>query len=67
MFKEGQRVRFVKAHQSMNRHLKELVGKVGTVSCDSYSYGKTLVIFNSEPMKPYFNIANDRLELASEE
>ena len=61
MFKEGESVRFVKAHGSMNAHLKALEGHVGTASCDSYSYGKTMVRFNDAPMKPQFNIANERL------
>ena len=61
MFKEGEKVRFVKAHSSMNTHLKALEGQVGTVSCDSYSYGKTMVRFNDAPMAPQFNIANERL------
>ncbi|MEC9319993.1 MAG: hypothetical protein VYD08_08925 [Pseudomonadota bacterium] len=61
MFKEGEKVRFVKAHASMNTHLKALEGQVGTVSCDSYSYGKTMVRFNDAPMAPQFNIANERL------
>jgi len=67
MFKEGQRLKFVKLHGSMNKNLKTLVGKQCIAIADSYSYGKTLVTFTGEQMKPSFNIANERLEIAPEE
>jgi hypothetical protein len=66
MFREGQRLRFIKPHGSMNKHLKKLVGKECVAVGDSYSYGKTLVCFELEPMKPTFNIANERLAIATE-
>ena len=67
MFKEGQKLRFIKLHGSMNKHLKLLLGKNCVALGDSYSYGKTLVRFEQGPMKPTFNIANERLAIATEE
>lgn len=67
MFKEGDKLKFIKLHGSMNKHLKSLLGKNCVALGDSYSYGKTLVRFEQEPMKPAFNIANERLAIATEE
>ena len=63
MFKEGQTVRFIKAHGSMNKHLKACEGETAKVICDSYSYGKTLVQFLDAKLQPIFSINNDRLSL----
>lgn len=65
MYKEGEILRFVKAHGSMNKHLKELEGEVCIALHDSYSYGKTLVKFDNAAMKPVFNIASERLSRSS--
>ena len=62
MFKEGESLRFVKAHGSMNIHLKAMVGHECNAVGDSYAYGKTLVQFRDAPMKPTFCIANERME-----
>ncbi len=61
MYKEGERLRFVKAHGAMNKHLKGLEGKECVALHDSYAYGKTLVKFDSAAMKPVFNVASERL------
>lgn len=62
MFKEGELLRFIKTHGSMNKHLKALSGRECHAVGDSYAYGKTLVQFRDAPMKPTFCIANERLE-----
>ncbi|OUV22908.1 MAG: hypothetical protein CBC55_02395 [Gammaproteobacteria bacterium TMED95] len=65
MYKEGERLRFVKAHGSMNKHLKALEGEVCVALNDLYTYRKTLVKFVNAAMKPVFNIASERLARSS--
>ncbi|APD92042.1 hypothetical protein BM525_19360 (plasmid) [Alteromonas mediterranea] len=65
MYKEGERLRFVKAHCAMNKHLKALEGEECVALNDSYAHGKTLVKFDTAAMKPVFNIASERLARSS--